>query len=207
MASNITNRPKLVNGLANEIFNAGDFAEASADDKYLKKTGGVLSGSLTVPSLISNGAITLPTSYPNFPTSGQLGCFHKSTQTTVMVTGTLNAQNNYCQLPVPAGSYFITYNVAYINNVAGTPGSRPNLSLSNLHVGIASSAAGGIQDETRTTNNGITITFGENGRHTLNGYGIYQHKETTNQIIYLNCFVGANNLCTITATITAIRLG
>ena len=37
MASNITNRPKLVNGLANEIFNAGDFAESSNDDKYLKR--------------------------------------------------------------------------------------------------------------------------------------------------------------------------
>ena len=45
MATNITNSPKLVNNLPNEIFNAGDFADASADDKYFKKKGGVLSGS------------------------------------------------------------------------------------------------------------------------------------------------------------------
>ena len=38
MTSNVTNRPKLTNGVPNEIFNSADFAESSSDDKYLKKS-------------------------------------------------------------------------------------------------------------------------------------------------------------------------
>ena len=44
MATNITNAPKRINNVPNAIFNSADFTEVSADDKYLKKTGGVLSG-------------------------------------------------------------------------------------------------------------------------------------------------------------------
>ena len=72
MATNITNPPKTVNGVPNSIYNNADFG-TSDDVKYVKRTGDVLSGSLTVPSLISNGGITLQSSYPSLPTLTQLG--------------------------------------------------------------------------------------------------------------------------------------
>ena len=72
MATNITNAPKTVNGVLNSIYNNADFG-TSDDIKYIKRAGDVMSGSLTVPSLVCNGTIGLPTAYTTAPTTSQLG--------------------------------------------------------------------------------------------------------------------------------------
>lgn len=57
--------PKIVNGELNSVFNTTDFVpttdgknDAKYDAKYLKISGGTLTGGLTTPSLTNNGAIT-----------------------------------------------------------------------------------------------------------------------------------------------------
>ena len=175
---NLSLRPRQINNQPLSIFNDGTDFKNDDDVRFVNADGDVMSGvlsvpsllitgsgSITVPSLVSSGAvtaqslvitgtqaitlpslsisgtgtltvpslsitnlpITLPTTYPAFPTSGQLGCFHKATLTTVLASGSLSAQKNYCQLPVPAGSYYLFYNFYFINNVVGTAGSRPVL--------------------------------------------------------------------------------
>jgi len=55
----LTAPPKIVNGELNSVFNTTDFVattEGKNDAKYLKLTGGTLSGGLTTPSLTVNGA-------------------------------------------------------------------------------------------------------------------------------------------------------
>ena len=210
MASNITNRPKLVNGLANEIFNAGDFSEASNDNKYLKKTGGVLSGSLTVPSLITNGGIILQSVYPSLPTQTQLGGVFKSTTTTATTDTMRLGVNKYGTLSLPAGSYIIFTSFAFLNNVipitVGTPPTyRATITFNNIQGGFS-------PFEGDTPNEFKTIQYysqgvGDGGTITMNGSGFYQHKETTNKTVYMNCYVGVNNNCSVIANFTAVRVG
>ena len=83
--------PKTNNGVLNSEFNSSDFAVSANDTRYLKLTGGTISGALAVNSSTTtngltslagtnrfNSNINLPTTYtasPNtaFPTSTQLG--------------------------------------------------------------------------------------------------------------------------------------
>ena len=203
MATNITNRPKLVNGLANEIFNAGDFVEASADDKYLKKTGGVLSGSLTVPSLITNGGIILQSVYPSLPTQTQLGGVYKSTTSTVTTDSTRNTVTTYATLSLPAGCYMIITSFGFTNST-GT-GTRPNITFGNIQGGFST-----IVGDTPTEYKQIQYysqTVGDGGTITMNGSTFYQHNNSTNRTVYMNCFVGVNGNCTVLANFTAVRVG
>ena len=114
--TNITNAPKTVNGVPNSIYNNADFVEASNDDKYLKKTGGVLSGSLTVPSLVCNGTIGLPTAYTAAPTASQIG--GAVTYTWTAVNSLAYTNTNLRSFIIGQGSYLIIYRLALFNNTA-----------------------------------------------------------------------------------------
>ena len=102
--------PKINNGLLNSEFNSSDFVVSQNDLRYLKLTGGTLTGSLAVNnSTTTNGLtslsgtnqfntnISLPTTYtasPNttFPTSTQLGGILTASQTgSLATTGTVAA--------------------------------------------------------------------------------------------------------------------
>jgi len=68
--TNVTNAPKRINGYANEIFNNADFG-TSDDTKYIKRTGDVLSGSLTIPTLVCTGTATAQNNVCNDTISAQ----------------------------------------------------------------------------------------------------------------------------------------
>ena len=46
-----------------------------------------------------------------------------------------------------------------------------------------------------------------NASTTVNGTSFYQHIDATNRTLNLNSYVGATNILTVTATLTAVRIG
>ena len=204
MATNITYAPKRVNNVPNAIFNSADFAEVSADDKYLKKTGGVLSGSLTVPSLISNGGITLQSVYPSLPTQTQLGGVFKST-TTITTTDTMRAAySTYGTISLPAGCYIILYSFELFNNASTVASPRPTLIYSNLRGGFS------LVQGTWANPDSITIysaaPFPDNNGGSFGGTTFYQHNNVTNKMGYLTLQINGNGNSTVISNITAIRV-
>jgi hypothetical protein len=204
--TNITNAPKTVNGVPNSIYNNADFVEASADDKYLKKTGGVLSGSLTVPSLISNGSITLQSVYPSLPTQTQLGGVYKFTDrfdTTNNPVMRNTVFYSFGSLSLPAGCYAIFFTILVNNDVLATP--RPTLTFGNIQGGF-SLVANQLAFENRIMQV-YNQSAGDGASISLQGSTFYQHNNQTNNTVYLNCFVGGGSHCSVTPIFTAVRIG
>ena len=199
-ATNITKPPRLVNGVANSIFNASDF-ETTTDQTYIKKSGDLMTGSLTVPTLVCNGGITLQSVYSSFPTQTQLGGVFK---VTTSVTSTNNATSNYASLSLPAGCYIILFNFLFTNNISPANGGAGALvTLSNVQCGI--STAMNLPTDKTIMMYAQSLNY-SNGSTTVNGTSFYQHINATNRTLNLNSFVGATNILTVTATFTAVRI-
>jgi hypothetical protein len=129
--------PKTNNGVLNTEFNSSDFAVSANDARYLKLTGGTVSGSLAVNSTTTTNGITslaginqfntnisLPTTYsasPNLdlPGSGQLGGYLFAQQTTGVTanTGTVAV---IVSLDIPAGVWIINWRGSIYPTAAGT---------------------------------------------------------------------------------------
>jgi len=90
-----TNPPRTVNGQLNTVFNASDFVATSDtqnDAKYLKLTGGTLTGGLTAPTLNVNNSmttngITSASGTNQFNTNIGLPSTYNSTPNTTLPTG------------------------------------------------------------------------------------------------------------------------
>ena len=204
-ATNITKPPKLTNGVANSIFNSADFGTTDTD-KYVKKSGDVLTGSLTVPTLVCNGGITLQSVYPTLPSQTQIGVVFKVTATTATTDAIRNTVYSYATLSLPAGCYMMICSFAFKNDViAPAPTYRPNITFSNIQGGFST-----FTGDTPAENKTIQFygqTVGDGGTITMNNSTFYQHNNSTNKTVYLNCYVGVNNNCSVTATFTAVRVG
>jgi hypothetical protein len=124
--------PKTINGSLNSVFNTNDFAssteaknDAKYDGKYLKLTGGTLSGGLTTPSLsvnnsISTNGITSTTGTNQF---NSLSVNNSITTNGITSTGT-NQFNSNITLPT-------TYNASPNTSLPGTNQLGEYLSVSN----------------------------------------------------------------------------
>jgi hypothetical protein len=199
MATNVTNAPKRVNGVANEIFNAGDFTEASADDKYIKKTGGVLSGSLTVPSLIVNGNIGLPTAYTAAPTISQIGgSLGRLNWTTVP-----NIQNGSIQslrsFTVEQGSYILSY-VVFLNNSVATTSNVTSF------ITAFSNTATTLVDDYRISNQATQAVAGQS-KTSMSGMFFYQNVTGSPVTLFLNISSTTSVSFNVSGFIQVVRIG
>ena len=202
-ATNITKPPRLVNGLPNSIFNSADFGTTDTD-KYVKKSGDVLTGSLTCPTLVCNGGITLQSVYSSLPTQTQLGGVFKVTTSVALTNSTINAIPNFASLSLPAGCYIIFFNFQFVNNL-NPPAAT--VTVSNIQGGYSLTNNNSVPFENR-----VIFMYGQligysGGTTTLNGSSFFQHSNTTNQSLYLNCNVGVSEKLTVVSTFTAVRVG
>ena len=202
-ATNITKPPRLVNGLPNSIFNSADFGTTDTD-KYVKKSGDVLTGSLTCPTLVCNGGITLQSVYSSLPTQTQLGGVFKVTTSVALTNSTINTIQNFASLSLPAGCYIIFFNFQFVNNL-NPPAAT--VTVSNIQGGYSLTNNNSVPFENR-----VIFMYGQligysGGTTTLNGSSFFQHSNTTNQSLYLNCYVGVSEKLTVVSTFTAVRVG
>ena len=212
MASNIIPKlnlslpPRKINNQPLSIFNPDTDFKTDSDVKYVDGSGDVMTGVLEVPALITNGGITLPTSYPSLPSQTQLGGVYRVATTTTMTEPMRNNLANYGQISLPAGSYIVFYHYTLTNNViTGTP-TRASISLSKVNAGFAFTNNTFPSYENSQTQWGYTSTMSDNGTVGLQGTGFYQHNNATNQILYHNIYLGTTNLVTVFATLQAVRI-
>ena len=130
--------PKTNNGVLNTEFNSSDFAVSANDARYLKLTGGTISGALAVNNTTTtngitslsgtnqfNTNITLPTTYsasPNLdlPGSGQLGGYLFAQQTTGVAANNTGTVAVIVSLEIPAGVWIINWRGSIYPTAAGT---------------------------------------------------------------------------------------
>jgi hypothetical protein len=125
------NSPTYHLGSLNPVFNASDYEtsasislnEATADVRYLKKSGGTMTGSLSVPNAtistsLSTPALTFSTNQTS-QTASQLGYIYSSTFTGITIAnGTIV---NLCQLSnLPIGVYIFYYNITFSSTSTST---------------------------------------------------------------------------------------
>ena len=138
MASNITPKlnlsiaPRTVNNQPLSIFNPDTDFKDDDTVKYVDSAGDVMSGVLTVPSLVTNGGITLPTTYTAAPTASQIG--GAVTYTWTAVNSVAYSNTNLRSFIVGQGSYLIIYRLALFNITASA------VNLSFIQAAIATSA-------------------------------------------------------------------
>lgn len=134
--SSATLPPKTFNGVLNSEFNSSDFQVSANDARYLKLTGGTISGALAVNSTTTTNGITslsgtnqfntnisLPTTFtasPNtaFPTSSQLGAVLTATQSGLAAsTGTVSG---FLSLQIPVGVWVVSWRGSIAPTAGGT---------------------------------------------------------------------------------------
>ena len=186
MTSNITNKPKLTNGVPNAIFNNTDFGTTD-DVKYIKRSGDVMSGSLTLPSLVCNGNITLPTTYSVAPSVSQLGGASAKYVWNQSLASVAYTHTNLTSFTVGQGNYLIIYRLALNNLTANTDNfnfAQASISASNI----------GLDEDYKTSNMAAqAILSGFNT--SLNNCFYYNNVSGSPITLYFNY------LCTI-ATLT-----
>jgi hypothetical protein len=123
----VYNAPILHNGTLNAVVNSTDFTSnnstsslnvATADSRYLKLTGGTLTGDLTLPSEYNTGTINTPTitfnSNSTAQTAGMLGYVYSSSgSTSNFSSGTLISLASISSLPI--GVYILTSQISITN--------------------------------------------------------------------------------------------
>ena len=144
--SSATLPPKTNNGVLNSVFNSSDFAIAANDARYLKLSGGTISGALAVNNTTTTNGITslsgtnqffsninLPTTYtsaPNitFPSTSQLGGVTSAYETSGFsaATGVIKSIKS---ITLSAGVYSVVFRGVISPTAAGT-GTYSNVRIS-----------------------------------------------------------------------------
>ena len=200
---NLSLRPRQINNQPLSIFNPDTDFKTDSDVTYVNVEGDTMTGELTVPNLTVNNGITLPSVYTALPTPTQLGGVYKSTISTVTTDSTRNTVTTYATLSLPAGCYMIIYSFGFTNSAGTSP--RPNITFGNIQGGF--STFGGDTPVEYKQLQYYSQTVGDGGTITMNGSTFYQHNNSTNRTVYMNCFVGVNGNCTVLANFTAVRVG
>jgi hypothetical protein len=200
--SNATLPPRTNNGVLNSVFNSSDFTVSANDARYLKLTGGTVSGALAVNNTTTtngitslsgtnqfNTNITLPTTYsasPNLdlPGIGQLGSFLYAQQITGVAanTGTVAV---IVSLQIPAGVWMVNWRGVIYPTATGT--------TSYTSIRLALTTSNGIMDSSNDIQQRVSTaatqscTFGQtNNDVSLMGSTIVRPTSTTPTIYYLN---------------------
>jgi hypothetical protein len=201
------NSPTYHLGSLNPVFNASDYEtsasislnESTADARYLKKSGGTMTGSLSVPNAtistsLSTPALTFSTNQIS-QTASQLGYIYSSTFTGITIAnGTIV---NLCQLSnLPIGVYIFYYNITFSSTSTST--------ITKKYFSISENATT-ISDTFKMRNCYLT---GE----PLSATTILQHSNTflcknaSTQTFYFNTSFSLNTSISASGLVNALRI-
>ena len=198
--SNATLPPKTNNGVLNSEFNSSDFAVSANDARYLRLTGGTVSGALAVNSTTTtngitslsgtnqfNTNITLPTTYtasPNtaLPGNDQLGGFLIVSATGVAAsTGVVAVITS---LQIPAGVWMVNWRGSIYPSATGSA------TYSNIR--LAMTTSNGTMDHTTDIQQRVSVassqtcTFGATNGYDVSLMGSTIVRPTALTTYYLN---------------------
>ena len=201
---NLSLRPRQINNQPLSIFNPDTDFKTDSDVTYVNVEGDTMTGELTVPNLTVNNGITLPSVYTALPTPTQLGGVYKSTISTPTTDTMRSTQTTYATLSLPAGCYMVYYSYQLKNDLGTKP--RPTIIFNNIQGGF-STFVGDCPPETKHFQYGYNQGVGDEAFISLIGSTFYQHHNSTNRTIYMNCLVLGSGNVTVTAVFTAVRVG
>jgi hypothetical protein len=203
--------PKTVNGDLNSVFNVSDFVattDGKNDAKYLKLTGGTLSGGLTTPSLSVNNAITtngitsssgtnqfntnitLPTTYsisPNLslPLETQLGGYLSvAGGVSPTITATTGTVSVICSLVLTPGVWLCNWRGSILPTVSGT-GTYSNIRLAFTPANGTIDHVGDVQQRVAIASS-QTCTVGATNGYDVSLIGSTIVRPTASITYYLN---------------------
>ena len=113
--------PILNNGSLNTVFNSNNFnsgvtslTQNSADNRYLKLSGGTISSNLTVNNNLTAQTISTPTTYNAYTNSANIGYIVTTGSFTNSVSTATNSVSNVANITLSSqGVWLITANVAF----------------------------------------------------------------------------------------------
>ena len=201
--SNATLPPRTNNGVLNTEFNSSDFTVSANDARYLKLTGGTVSGALAVNSTTTtngitslsgtnqfNTNITLPTTYtatPNsaLPSSTQLGGYLTVTggfdPTITATSGTVVA---ICSLIFTPGVWIVNWRGSIFPTVSGT-GTYSNIRLAFTPANGTIDSVGDVQQRVAIASS-QTCTVGATNGYDISLIGSTIIRPTATITYYLN---------------------
>jgi hypothetical protein len=188
------NPPTYFFGSTNPVFNASDYetqstttiTESDADKRYVKLSGGIMTGSLTSPDISVSSSLTVPSitlsSNSISQTSNQVGYINvKSISASTSNSGSLFNVASFTSLPV--GVYILSCSFSLNSSTSMTilkiyrGFSSTNNSFSNTNLEITESS-------TTDTVNSVTYIYKSN-------CFIYQQSSTSN--LYFNMLLVYSN--------------
>jgi hypothetical protein len=199
--SNATLPPRTNNGVLNSEFNSSDFAVSANDTRYLRLTGGTVSGALAVNnSTTTNGLtslsgtnrfntnISLPTTYsasPNLdlPGSGQLGSYLVAQQTTGVAASTA-VVTAIISLDIPPGVWIVNWRGSIYPTVTGTS-TYNNIRLSMTTSNGVMDSAGDVQQRISIASSQL-CTFNAGNGYDVSLLGSTIVRPTATTTYYLN---------------------
>ena len=203
MASNIIPKlnlslpPRRINGVPLNIFNYDTDFKNDDDVRYVNAEGDVMSGVLTVPSLVTNSGITLPTAYTTAPSTSQIvGISQRYTWVDVITTP--YTTTSLRSFTVEQGNYLLFYRVAFNNFTGG-----------NITIGIFQASVSTLAnslDEDYKSSIMAPQTLGNTFNCALTGCFPYQNISGTQKTLYLNYFTYTNN-ATVRGYVQVVRIG
>ena len=198
--SNATLPPKTNNGVLNSEFNSSDFAVSANDARYLRLTGGTVSGALAVNSTTTtngitslsgtnqfNSNITLPTTYtasPNtaLPSNDQLGGFLIVSATGVAAsTGVVAVITS---LQIPAGVWMVNWRGSIYPSATGSA-TYSNIRLAMTTINGAIDSTTDVQQRVSVASS-HTCTFGATNGYDVSLMGSTIVRPTALTTYYLN---------------------
>jgi hypothetical protein len=201
------NSPTYHLGSLNPVFNASDYEtsasislnEATADARYLKKSGGTMTGSLSVPNAtistsLSTPALTFSTNQIS-QTASQLGYIYSSTFTGITIAN--GAIVNLCQLSnLPIGVYIFYYNITFSSTSTST--------ITKKYFSISENATT-ISDTFKMRN---CYLSGEplSATTILQHSNTFLYKNTSTQTFYFNTSFSLNTSISASGLVNALRI-
>ena len=201
--------PKQINGVLNSVFNSSDFQVSANDARYLKLSGGTITGGLAVNSTTTTNGLTslsgtnqfntnigLPTTYsssPNgaFPLTTQLGGFLIVDASNVVAsTGVVSIITS---LQIPAGVWIVNWRGS-IHPFATGSATYSNIRLAMTTVSGDISSTSDVQQRVAIASS-QTCTFGATNGYDVSLMGSTIVRPTGITTYYLNAasvFTGAS---------------
>ncbi len=207
------NSPTYYFGSLNPVFNATDYeaqetstlTEATADDRYLKKSGGILTGSLTVPSVSVSSSISVPSitlsSNSISQTVGQVGYVYSTNISYSISTTQATLVNAIASLSsIPIGVYIVSFMCNFSTSITAST------TISKLQFGISTSSSSFTSSTLRDYG---TISESVSSQLTLYKTHTFILQQSSSSTLYLNFttnFGGNSSTIAIGGVFQAVRI-
>jgi len=205
------NAPNLKFGVLNSVFNPSDIQDntepitvAEGDERYLKLSGGTVSGTLSLTNgLTSNAAVNVPTvtltSNTNAQTTNQIDfrVFLTRAITAGSVQNGTVSTPNFNTISLTAGVWVVTT----YHNITCTA----SITFNYLQHGLTTSSTG-VYDNTMSQSSFASETMANTGNKLCSGSYIIRPSTTTSYYAPILISYSTGGTITINMGITAIRM-